>query len=164
MRLLLIWFCICLPLNMVTAHEIIHKKITIYHPYLIIDEKLRAHAFMSIENLSDQSEFLIGIKPKFSNSYELVKINEEGTKSEINLGKGLEIPPGEAVYFESETIGLTFSDLKEGISWFNPHLATFVFKNAGMIELDFEVEPWSIFGIFISLEFLYSIVRPQSVI
>ena len=42
---------------------------------------------------------------------------------------------------KSETIGLTFSDLKEGISWFNPHLATFVFRNAGMIELDFEVEP-----------------------
>ena len=96
---------------------------------------------MSIENLGDQSEFLIEIKPKFSKTYELFRIDEQGNRSEINLGKGLEIPPGEAVYFESETIGLTFSDLKEGISWFNPHLATFVFKNAGMIELDFEVEP-----------------------
>ena len=96
---------------------------------------------MSIENLGDQSEFLIEIKPKFSKTYELFRIDEQGNTSEINLGKGLEIPPGEAVYFESETIGLTFSDLKEGISWFNPHLATFVFKNAGMIELDFEVEP-----------------------
>ena len=140
-RLLLIWFCTCLSLNTATAHEIIHKKITIYHPYLIIDNKFKAHAFMSIENLGDQSEFLIEIKPKFSKTYELFRIDEQGYTSEINLGKGLEIPPGEAVYFESETIGLTFSDLKEGISWFNPHLATFVFKNAGMIELDFEVEP-----------------------
>tara|TARA_X000001036_G_scaffold371179_1_gene358080 strand:+ start:298 stop:774 length:477 start_codon:yes stop_codon:yes gene_type:complete len=140
-RLLLIWFCISLSLNMATAHEIIHKKITIYHPYLMIDKENKAHAFMSIENLGDQREFLIGIKPKFSNSYELFKIDDEGIASNINLREGLEIPPGEAVYFESETIGLTFSDLKEGISWFNPHIATFVFKNAGTIELDFEVEP-----------------------
>ena len=141
MRLLLIWFCTLLSLHSATAHEINHKKITIYHPYLIIDKEFRAHAFMSIQNLGEQSEFLIEIKPKFSNSYELVKIDEEGITSEINLVKGLEIPPGEAIYFESETIGLTFTGLKEGISWFNPHLATFVFKNAGMIELDFEVEP-----------------------
>ena len=137
----MVWFCTCLSLNTAAGHEIIHKKITIYHPYLIIDKKFNAHAFMSIENLGDRSEFLIEIKPKFSETYELFKIDEEGIKSEINLGEGLEIPPGEAVYFESETIGLTFSRLKEGISWFNPHLATFVFKNAGMIELDFEVEP-----------------------
>ena len=96
---------------------------------------------MSIENLGDQSEFLIEIKPKFAKTYEIFRIDEQGNRSEINLGKGLEIPSGEAVYFDSETIGLTFSDLKEGISWFNPHLATFVFRNAGMIELDFEVEP-----------------------
>tara|TARA_B100000965_G_scaffold335936_1_gene302014 strand:- start:44 stop:439 length:396 start_codon:yes stop_codon:yes gene_type:complete len=130
----------CQSISTGNAHEIVHKKIIIYHPYLILEKNLRAHAFMSIENLSDKSEYLIGIEPKFCETFEIFRIDQKDIPSEINFGKGLEIPPGEAIYIESETIKLIFSDLKD-ISWFNPHLATFVFKNAGKVELDFEVEP-----------------------
>ena len=122
------------------AHEIVHEKITIYHPYLIIDKNSKAHAFLSIENLSGESEYLIRITSKFSKTFEIVKIDATGNIFPINLNRGLEIPPGGALYFESETIGLTFSGLNDELSWFDPHIATFVFKNAGKIELDFEVE------------------------
>ena len=129
-----------MTLNASFAHEIVHEKITIYHPYLIIDKNSKGHAFLSIENLSDESDYLIAIKPKFSENFEILKIDEAGAAFQIDLRSGLEIPAGDALYFESETMKLTFSGLKEDISWFNPHIATFVFKNAGAIELDFEVE------------------------
>ena len=129
----------CQSVTVANAHEIVHKKIVIFHPYLMVDEKLRSHAFMSIENLSDKSEYLIGIKPNFCETFQIFRIDQNGISSEINLGKGLEIPLGEIIYIELETIGRIFSGLKD-ISWFNPHLATFVFKNAEKVELDFELE------------------------
>ena len=122
------------------SHEIIFKEITIYHPYLIMDQDKKAYAFMSIENTGNENDYLIDIKSKFSSKLELTRIDETGNFSAINLSEGLEIPSGEVLYFEAETLKLIFSEIKNNISWFNPHLAEFVFKNAGSIELEFEVE------------------------
>jgi len=137
-------FFICLFISMFfspsVSHEINYKKLTIYHPYLIIDTANKAHAFMSIENTSKESEYLVDIKSKFSSKFEVIEINDNDNLSVLNLSDGLEIPPGEVLFFEAETLKLIFSELRKDISWFNPHLAEFVFKNAGVIEVDFEVE------------------------
>ena len=58
----------------------------------------------------------------------------------VDLNEGLEISGGEAIYFDEDTFKLIFLTKKKGLEWLDPHLAKFIFKKAGNILLDFEVE------------------------
>ena len=129
------------PLVGALAHEIIFKNLTIYHPYLLIDEKNKAYGLLSIENHGSESEYLIKISSNFSRSYKIrrAQLNND-TLTPFDLSEGLEIPPGDAIHFDAEELELQFLALEEDLDWFDPHTAIFVFRKSGALELEFEVE------------------------
>ncbi len=131
-------------LSPINAHEEQHGSLIIYHPYLIKEteqEVSRSYGFLTIENIGEDSEYLMNIIPKFSLSFEIWK--RKGASEnyiKVDLNEGLEISGGEAIYFDEDTFKLIFFNEKKGLEWLDPHLAKFIFKKAGNIELDFEVE------------------------
>ena len=143
LKILLVLFFI-LFLSPINAHEEQHGSLIIYHPYLIKEteqEVSRSYGFLTIENIGEDSEYLMTIIPKFSSSFEIWK--RKGSSEnyiKVDLNNGLEISGGEAIYFDEDTFKLIFITEKKGLEWLDPHLAEFIFKKAGNIELDFEVE------------------------
>ena len=140
----LLFLVFILFLSPINAHEEQHGSLIIYHPYLIKEteqEVSRSYGFLTIENLGEDSEYLMDIIPKFSSSFEIWK--RKGASEnyiKVDLNEGLEISGGEAIYFDEDTFKLIFLTEKKGLEWLDPHLAKFIFKKAGNIELDFEVE------------------------
>ena len=127
--------------NFSLAHEVNLKNLTVYHPYLFVDESGKAYGFLSIENEGSQTEYLLDIIPHFSSSFELLKSEPDAdTLLPYDLAAGIEIPPGDAIHFEPEELELLFVNLNDDLEWFDPHTALLVFKNAGTIEVEFEVE------------------------
>ena len=124
----------------VYTHEKIHNSLVIFHPYLIKENKKEALGYLSIENTSSKSEYLINIVPQFSLGYRLWRREGNDELVEINLNDGIEIPAREAIYFDHDDFKLSFLGLDESLDWFDEHVAIFVFKIAGAVELDFEVE------------------------
>ena len=124
-----------------SAHEINSKNLTIYHPFLLVDESGKAYGFLSIENEGLETEYLLNIIPHFSSGFELWKSQPDGDILQpYDLTDGIEIPPGDAIHFEPEELELLFVNLNDDLEWFDPHTALLVFKNAGTIEVEFEVE------------------------
>ena len=125
----------------VYSHEELFNNLVIYHPYLIKESETEALGFLSIENTDSKSEYLLNIQPQFSSEYKLWKRGmNEGDIEEVDLHLGVEIPPGEAIYIDQDFLKLSFLGLDASLDWFDEHIAIFVFKEAGSIELDFEVE------------------------
>ena len=71
LKILLVLFFI-LFLSPINAHEEQHGSLIIYHPYLIKEteqEVSRSYGFLTIENIGEDSEYLMDIIPKFSSSF-----------------------------------------------------------------------------------------------
>ncbi|PQM57233.1 MAG: hypothetical protein CML39_00305 [Rhodobacteraceae bacterium] len=124
----------------VNGHEQNFKSLVIYHPYLIKENKKEALGFLSVENTSSKSEYLIKIISQFSSGYRLWRRVDDDEFVEINLSSGIEIRSGEAIYIDQDEFKLLFWGVDESLDWYDKHVATFVFRDAGAIELDFEVE------------------------
>ena len=124
----------------VNGHEENFKSLVIYHPYLIKENKKEALGFLSVENTSSKSEYLIKIIPQFSSGYRLWRRGDNDEFVEINLSSGVEIPSREAIYIDQDDFKLLFLGIDESLEWYDKHVATFIFRDAGAIELDFEVE------------------------
>ena len=125
----------------IQAHEQSFHSLVIYHPYLIKENKTKAIGFLSIENVGLDTEYLVNIRSKFSSDYNfLVWVDKEDSFHEVNLKEGVKIPPGEAIHIDQDNFQLNFLNLDESLEWLDDHIATFVFRNAGEIDLDFEVE------------------------
>ena len=125
----------------IEAHEQYFHSLVIYHPYLIKETKTKALGFLSIENIGSDTEYLINIRSKFSSDYNfLVWIEKKKGFYEANLKEGVKIPPGEAIHIDQDNFQLNFLNLDESLEWLDNHVATFVFRNAGEIDLEFEVE------------------------
>ena len=125
----------------IQAHEESFHSLVIYHPYLIKENKTKAIGFLSIENVGLDTEYLVNIRSKFSSDYNfLVWVDKKDSFYEVNLKEGVKIPPGEAIHIDQDNFQLIFLNLNENLEWLDDHIATFVFRNAGEIDLDFEVE------------------------
>ena len=124
----------------VNGHEENFKSLVIYHPYLIKENKKEALGFLSVENTSSKSEHLIKIIPHFSSGYRLWRRGDNDEFVEINLSSGVEIPSREAIYIDQDDFKLLFLGIDESLEWYDKHVATFIFRDAGAVELDFEVE------------------------
>ena len=124
----------------VNGHEENFKSLVIYHPYLIKENKKEALGFLSVENTSSKSEHLIKIIPQFSSGYRLWRRGDNEEFVEINLSSGVEILSREAIYIDQDDFKLLFLGIDESLEWYDKHVATFIFRDAGAIELDFEVE------------------------
>lgn len=46
----------------------------------------------------------------------------------------------ERQYMDQDDFKLLFWGIDESLDWYDKHVATFIFREAGAIELDFEVE------------------------
>ena len=124
----------------VNGHEENFKSLVIYHPYLIKENNREALGFLSVENTSSKSELLIKIIPQFSSGYRLWRRGDNDEFVEISLSSGVEIPSREAIYIDQDDFKLLFWGIDESLEWYDKHVATFIFRDAGAIELDFEVE------------------------
>ena len=125
----------------IQAHDESFHSLVIYHPYLIKENKTKAIGFLSIENVGLDTEYLVNIRSKFSSDYNfLVWVDKKDSFYEVNLKEGVKIPPGEAIHIDQDNFQLNFLNLNENLEWLDDHIATFVFRNAGEIDLDFEVE------------------------
>ena len=124
----------------VNGHEENFKSLVIYHPYLIKENNREALGFLSVENTSSKSEHLIKIIPQFSSGYRLWRRGDNDEFVEISLSSGVEIPSREAIYIDQDDFKLLFWGIDESLEWYDKHVATFIFRDAGAIELDFEVE------------------------
>ena len=123
------------------AHEESFENLTIFHPYLLIDESGKAYGFLSIGNEGSETEYLLNLIPHFSSSFELWKSEPDGDiLHPYDLADGLEILPGDAIHFQPDELELLFVNMNDDLEWFDPHTALLVFKNAGSIEVEFEVE------------------------
>lgn len=123
------------------AHEQSFQSLVIYHPYLIKENKSKALGFLSIENIGLDTEYLINIRSKFSSDYNFqVWVEKKSGFYEANLKEGVKIPPGEAIHIDQDNFQLNFLNVDESLEWLDDHVATFVFRNAGEIDLEFEVE------------------------
>ena len=141
MRLALLFILWSISAKAGFSHEIILKSLSIYHPYLLIDENRDGYGFLSIENEGSESEYLMQIQSNFSSKSSVRIFGDEGKKFyEVDLSQGLEIPAGEAIHFEPKELELLFTEIFHDLNWYEPHTAVFIFKNSGSIELEFEVE------------------------
>ena len=131
---------IFLGASQVNGHEENFKSLVIYHPYLIKENNREALGFLSDENTSSKSELLIKIIPQFSSGYRLWRRGDNDEFVEISLSSGVEIPSREAIYIDQDDFKLLFLGIDESLEWYDKHVATFIFRDAGAIELDFEVE------------------------
>lgn len=124
----------------VNGHEENFNSLAIFHPYLIKENGKQALGFLSIENTSSKSEYLIKIISQFSSGYRLWRRGDDDEFVEINSSSGIEIPPREAIYIDQDDFQLLFMGVDESLDWYDKHVATFVFRDAGAVERDFEVE------------------------
>ena len=124
----------------VNGHEESFNSLVIFHPYLIKESNNEALGFLSIENTSSKSEYLIKIIPQFSSGYKLWRRGDDDELIKINSSRGIEIPPKEAIYIDQDDFQLLFVGVDESLEWYDKHIAAFVFRDAGAVELDFEVE------------------------
>ena len=130
-----------IPFNDVFAHEQAIKNMVIHHPYLLKEDSNRAYGFLSVENRGLKSDYLLKVISKFSlNSRVLTQSSNSKTLSIFDLSGGLEIPAGDALHFGDDDLILLFTNLDKKLEWLDLHSAIFFFKNAGIIELEFEVE------------------------
>ena len=124
----------------VNAHQFQKDDININHPYIKFTlESGPAAGYMTIVNMGDEVENLIGVKADFATAelhYSQI-INGTAIMSEVEF---IEIPPQIAKSLKPGSYHIMFSnfsiELVEGIKLD----ATLVFKNVGDINVVFEVE------------------------
>ena len=97
--------------------------------------------YMVIRNMGDTADALIGGETAIAGRVEIHEMAmEEGVMKMRPLADGLEIPPGGEVVLEPGGYHIMFMELEEQIVEDQSFSAMLMFRDAGAVEVEFDVE------------------------
>ena len=100
-----------------------------------------AGGFMIIKNTGNQADRLIAGSASFAGKVEIHEMTvSDGIMRMRKLSDGLEIPAGASVHLKPGSFHVMFLKLGEQMKEGEARKATFEFKNAGKVEIEFTVQ------------------------
>lgn len=117
--------------------------LTIEHPVIraTIPTAKVAGGFMIITNTGDKPDILIGGSATFAGKFEVHEMKvSDGIMRMRKLQNGLEIPAGGSVHLKPGSYHVMFMKLQEQMKTGEKRKAIVEFKNAGKIEIEFDVD------------------------
>ncbi len=129
--------------SIANAEEIKIGDLTIEHPAIraTVPNAKVAGGFMIIKNTGKTAERLVGGTATFAGKVEIHEMAvDDGIMKMRKLGEGLEIPAGGSVQLKPGSFHIMFMKLKEQMKAGEKRKAIVEFKNAGKVEVEFDVE------------------------
>lgn len=96
--------------------------------------------YMTIRNTGSRSDWLIGGSVSFAKKVEVHQMKMDGDIMKMRqLADGVEIPAGGQVTLKPGGVHIMFMKLSERMKMGDKHRVKLMFKNAGEVEIEFEV-------------------------
>ncbi len=130
--------------NLALAHEYKLGSITIGHPWTRATPPgaSTGGAYLKLSNTGTVADRLTGGSVELAAKFEIHEMSvTNGVMTMQAVPKGLEIPPSGEVILKPGSFHVMFIGLKAPIKVGTPVKGTLVFEKAGMIEVEFKVEP-----------------------
>jgi hypothetical protein len=125
------------------AHDYKTGDLVIDHPWARPTPSTAKNgaAYFTIRNDGRQSDILLGAKTPLADVVELHNtLNEQGVMKMRKVADGVPIPAGATVTFESGGLHMMLVGLKQPLTDGGRYPVTLMFKNAGEVPIEIEVE------------------------